>query len=91
MLKRSTNPPEIWRVNDYPSEKRREVDQNCDFPLFSGCFARYRVHAVEMLLYQPRGSNQSPEKMAGYLRGSTIVISPSTIWPVKVAFGPKIL
>ncbi len=31
MLKRSSDPAEIWRVHEYLSEKRREVDQKYDF------------------------------------------------------------
>jgi hypothetical protein len=31
MLKRSSDSAEIWRVHDYLSEKRREIDQKYDF------------------------------------------------------------
>jgi hypothetical protein len=31
MLKRSSDPADIWRVHEYLSEKRREIDQKYDF------------------------------------------------------------
>jgi len=31
MLKRSSDPAAVWRVHDYLSEKRREIDQKYDF------------------------------------------------------------
>jgi hypothetical protein len=31
LLKRSSDPAEIWRVHDYLSEKRREIDQKYDY------------------------------------------------------------
>jgi len=31
ILQRSSDPAEIWRVHDYLSEKRREIDHKYDF------------------------------------------------------------
>jgi hypothetical protein len=42
MLKRSSDPAAIWRVHDYLSEKRREIDQKYDFrySVLVGVFSR---------------------------------------------------
>lgn len=64
MLKRSTDPAEIWRVHDYLSKKRREVDQKYDFrysvltSVLGRLFAEGWVKEVEVGTLKPEKIEQ---------------------------------
>lgn len=64
MLKRSPDPAEIWRVHDYLSEKRREIDQKYDYrysvltSVLGHLLAEGRVTETEIATLKPEKIEQ---------------------------------
>ena len=64
MLQRSSDPAEIWRVHDYLSAKRREIDDKYDFRysvlmrVFGRLFAEGWVSEVEVAGLAPEKVEQ---------------------------------
>lgn len=71
MLQRSSEPAEIWRVHDYLSEKRREIDYKYDFrysvllSVFGRLFAEGWVSEVEI-------ARLTPEKVEQIKRSASV-------------------
>ncbi len=72
LLKRSSDPAAIWRVHDYLSEKRREIDQKYDFrysvlvSVLGRLLAEGWVREAEIAKLKPEKLNQIKRSVSAW-------------------------